>query len=203
MQLTVIQSHKAPKLSDLWTHDQSLHQAWKAKNTPETSLTPQTLLWLDESNLHFLVGDQNHPAIPHPQSQPKQYREEPWRYDLGELFLKSADSDHYLELNHSPNGAWWSCLFSSPRQPAEGQPTPIPGVTTQSHSTQNSWAAQASIPLTWLQETLGDLSKITLNATCILETPDQIFLTAAPLSSETPDFHRPHEFLPIKIIPLA
>lgn len=203
MQITVIQSDKTPKLKHLWTHGQGLHQAWKPKNLPETSLTPLFLLWLDEHNLHFLVGDQNHTATPHPQSQPKQYREELWRYDLGELFLQSADSNRYLELNLSPNGAWWSCLFTSPRQPAEGQPAPIPDVTTQSHSTSNSWAAQASIPRTWLQETLGDLTNITLNTTCILETPNQVFLTAAPLSSETPDFHRPHEFLPIKITPLA
>ena len=48
-------------------------------------------------------------------TQHNQFYEGLWRADCGELWLASSESDRYIEINLGPNGAWWTCVFSSAR----------------------------------------------------------------------------------------
>lgn len=161
------------------------------------------LFWADESHFHFLASEKGSCGLAHPDARPGKYQAELWRYDVAEFFLQSADRQRYLEFNLSPNGAWWSSAFDAPRQPAPGEPAPVPEVITRAHQDAEGWQAAASLPLAWLQKHYGFGAKTTLNATFILNSPAQIFLTAGDLGPGEPDFHRPRAFPAIERLSLA
>jgi len=188
----IIKASRDPKFRDLQTLGQDIHTDWFG--TP-LAAPARLLFWISEERLHFLIQAPVGPGLSHPDSAPSQYRAGLWKYDVAEFFLSDPDSGRYLEFNLAPNGAWWSCGFSSPRQASPGEPSAIPDVETHSKQEGDSWFAQASLPLLWLREHyhFGESSKI--NATFILGSPRQIFLTAAPPGDGEPDFHRPQEFL--------
>lgn len=199
-EIPVIFSQSAPTFKDLSTHAHPIKFTWSGKKIPHTV---KFLFWVDQSHFHFLVADENSPGLCHPDSQPSQFQPELWKYDVAEFFLTSSDRSRYLEFNLAPNGAWWSSVFTQPREPGPNEPTPIPRVFTSSNQGESSWQASASIPLAWLEKHLDFGKKTTLNATFILNSPTQIFLTAADLGDGAPDFHRPQFFPPIKPISLA
>ena len=189
--LPVIFSQKRPSFEDLTTHGEIIATTWAGQKIAHAV---RYLFWVSDTHLHFLAGEENGPALSHPESSPSQFKADLWKYDVAEFFLRSADHSRYLEFNLAPNGAWWSSAFISPRQTAPGEPTPIPGVTTSAQHDADSWQAMASIPLPWLQDHYGFGEKTTLNATFILNSPQQIFLTAGNLGGGEPDFHRPDHF---------
>jgi len=161
------------------------------------------LYWLDDTRFHFLVRVEGSPGLPHPSGKPGSFQAELWKYDVAEFFLQSPDRSQYLEFNLAPNGAWWSCLFRGRLVPAPDQPRPFPGVRTSARQNDQSWEASASFPRELLEELFPLDQGITLNTTFILESPRQRFLTAADLGEGDPDFHRPDQFPPAKLLPLA
>ncbi len=132
----------------------------------------------------------------HPGASPGAYCANLWKYDAAEWFMRAGDGLHYLEFNLAPNGAWWSCVFSEVRVPAEDN-VPLAGVKVCSRREGNSWIAMAKIPLASLPGI--EIQGAGLAAAFILNSPDQIFLSTMDELSGEPDFHRPSCF-PIALL---
>ena len=157
------------------------------------------LFWLDAKALHFSCARDAAAKI-HPQAEMGKFLPELWRYDVGEFFLAAADGS-YLEVNLAPNGAWWLAFFDQKRQISEKK-FPLNGVATQAEIRQDSWKASIAIPRSDLAIFFPDLADLRLNAAFILQSPDQIFVSACPLESAAPDFHLPKQFPKIKLVNL-
>ncbi len=198
--IALIHADRCPDFDDLDDFGLSISRDWAGNEIPSP---PKILFWLDQKKLHFIAGRRGDPPQSHPESRPHCYQADLWRYDVAEFFLSTPDRETYLEFNLAPNGAWWSCAFGAPRQPLPGEPSIIPEVTTRAFHSDRYWAVVASIPIDWMEEHYQFGPESSLNATLILNSPRQIFLTAAPLSSSEPDFHRPHEFLPVEFTSLS
>lgn len=112
-----------------------------------------------------------------------------WNFDCLELFVHCPASGRYAEFNLAPNGAWWSCLFSSPRVriPAER-------ILVETTFSAEEWKAWAKISRAALVAAIGE-EPWTANFTAIVGPQDDgAFHSVASLSEV--DFHRPSEFLP-------
>lgn len=151
-------------------------------------------LAVDPERLWF-VASRQHPASLHPQARPGRFQAELWRHDVAELFLADAAGERYLELNLAPNSAWWSCEFTAPRTRAEAEDREWPGARAHAElGADGSWVAALSLPLDTLQQRLGFGEGCRANVCFILDSPQQRFLSAAPLGEGEPDFHRPEKF---------
>lgn len=149
---------------------------------------------MDQKNLWFVAARQQAPKI-HPQARPGAFQPELWQHDVAEFFLSDPSTGRYLEFNLAPNGAWWSAEFTAPRVRAEQEDVPFPGVATFADmAVDGSWMAAAALPLDQLRERLNFGKDSQLNATFIVNSPQQQFLTAAKLSDGEPDFHLPASF---------
>lgn len=149
---------------------------------------------MDQKNLWFCASQQKAPKI-HPDARPGEFQAELWKYDVAEFFLQDPSTGRYLEFNLSPNGAWWSAEFTAPRIRATGEDVQFPGVATFADmAADGSWMAAAALPLDKLREHLNFGKDTKLNATFIVNSPDQKFLTATKLSDGEPDFHLPDSF---------
>lgn len=149
---------------------------------------------VDHQHLWF-VASHAKPANLHPAARPGEFLAELWRHDVAEFFLVDPVTGHYLEFNLAPNSAWWACEFSAPRQRVHEHDLPLEGVATFADiAPDGSWMAAAALPLSTLRERFhfGDASR--LNATFIINSPEQRFLTAAHLSDGEPNFHQPEQF---------
>jgi hypothetical protein len=157
---------------------------------------PQVLFGfaVDQDYLWFVAGHQKSPVL-HPDARPGAFQAELWKYDVAEFFLADPSTGKYLEFNLSPNSAWWSAEFSAPRVLAETVEHPFPGVATYADmAADGSWLAAAALPLDQLRARLNFGAESRLNATFIVNSPNQQFLTAAKLESPEPDFHLPDQF---------
>lgn len=154
----------------------------------------------DAEFLHF-VARHERPALCHPHSSCGKFRAELWKFDVAEFFLTDSLSGHYLEFNLAPNGAWWSCIFGAPLERTSDEDEPVPGVRTVAGEDGEGWYATASLPLLWLRKHFHFSPASRLNATFILESPVQRFLTARPLGKGDPAFHQPSLFPPVSITP--
>ena len=192
-------SPKKPTFDDLQCHGTELSTDWSGARITNLS---KFLFWVDDTSFHFLAGQNGSPGLSHPDSKLEEYCPELWKYDVAEFFLLASDKSRYLEFNLAPNGAWWSSAFTSLRVPAPGEPTPAPEVKTSAEVDTQGWRAHASMPLSWLKKQYGFSELSLLNATFILNSPDQIFVTAGDLGDGEPDFHRPHRFPAIKPVSL-
>ena len=144
----------------------------------------------------WFVAHHRAAATLHPQARPGSFQAELWKWDVAELFLAHPESGRYFEFNLAPNGAWWSCEFLAPRLRAEEADIAFPEVATFSDlGADGSWLAAMAIPLDLLVARLGFGPQTCGNVTMILNSPEQRFLSAAPLGDGPPDFHRP-EFFP-------
>lgn len=149
---------------------------------------------VDHQYLWFIASHAR-PALLHPDARPSAFHAELWKYDVAEFFLLDPTSGHYLEFNLAPNGAWWSAEFSAPRQRVSEQDVPLEGVTTFADlSPDGSWLTAAALPLNILRERYHFGKDTRMNATFIIESPHQRFLTAASLGEGEPDFHQPEKF---------
>lgn len=170
----------------------SLAQGWD-----QVPLTPpiEMSLQLNEDEL-ILTATRKAPALSHPQAQPNQFLAELWKYDVAECFLSDSQSGHYLELNLSPNGAWWASILTAPRCHADVPPDF--DVKTECLQSETSWRASLRLKA-WqnLFPTRFNDSEIRFNLCAILNSPHQTFHTLAPLPGKAPDFHQPEYFLPI------
>lgn len=155
---------------------------------------------MDKQKFWF-VATRRSPANIHPQARPGQFTPELWKYDCAEFFLSHAPSGRYLEFNLAPNGAWWTAEFTAPRIKIQEEDLPVPGVECYAElSTDGSWLAAASIPLEVLRARFDFGKQTKMNATFIVNSPEQKFLTAIPPAEGEPDFHRPDLFQQVKIV---
>lgn len=129
-----------------------------------------------------------------------------WQHDCSEFFLCNRTTGRYVEFNLNPHGAWWSASFNAPREHRCDEPFKDVHCSAASitdnptNSRVATWSAAISIPLMALEAALETtINNLTANVTAILSTPNQIFLTAAPLGGEEPDFHQPIDWLPLRI----
>lgn len=174
----------------------------------EAALCPPQFAFFSSSESLVFVMRLALPVDGHPEAMAHEFREELWRYELGEFFLADPQSGKYMEFNLAPNGAWWSCFFEAPRMPITPNEQ-LAGVVTECWTDEAAGesgvvSVAATIPrsslrrggMEFLQE--GAL----LNATFILgseEKGGQRFFTAAPLPGAEPNFHQPAHFLPIRM----
>jgi len=143
----------------------------------------------------WLIANHRKPARIHPLARPGRFQAELWRHDVAELFLSDPTSGRYLEFNLAPNGAWWSCEFTAPRERADEADIAMPEVATFSEmSADGTWVAAMAIQLDLLRARIDFGPRTRLNVTMILESPDQRFLSAADLGPGEPDFHQPDRF---------
>ena len=199
-QIPVIFAAKTPTFDELHQRGVQILTDWSGSQITKLS---KFLFWVDRTHFHFLASQKGTSGMNHPDSRLGQYQAELWKYDVAEFFLLSSDKSRYLEFNLAPNGGWWSSAFTAPLQAAPGEPSPIPDVKTSAEATSEGWQARASIPLSWLQEVYGFGESSHLNACFILNSPDQIFVTAGDPPEGKPDYHRPDLFPPINPIALA
>ena len=155
-------------------------------------------LAMDPECLWFIAA-REHAARLHPQARPGRYMPELWKYDVAELFLANPGTGRYLELNLAPNGAWWSGVFSGPRVTDTAAEQEIPGVSTHSElAPGGGWVTALSMPLKELHDLLDFGESSVGNATFILDSPDQRFLSATELGGGEPDFHRPEKLAKLR-----
>ena len=153
---------------------------------------------IDEKSLWFIASHRQ-PASLHPDARPGRFQPELWKYDVAEFFLTNPENGRYLEFNLAPNGAWWAAEFSGPRE-GMGE-APLQGVSTYSELAANgAWIAAAKLELTMLRERFAFSPDSRLNATFILESPAQRFISVADLGKGEPDFHQPELFPLVQFI---
>jgi hypothetical protein len=151
-------------------------------------------LALDRWYLWF-IATRRCPADLHPKSRPGGFLPELWKHDVAELFIGTPTGRRYFEFNLSPNGAWWSCEFTAPRQRAEEVEIAMPEVATFAElGVDGTWVAAMALPLDLLRARLDFGPGSPMNVAFILESPQQRFLSAADLGGGAPDFHRPDRF---------
>lgn len=151
----------------------------------------------------WFVASHRKPARLHPKARPGIFQAELWRHDVAELFLADPRSGRYFEFNLAPNGAWWSCEFTSPRVRADEVEIAMPEVATFSEmAADGSWVAAMAIPLDLLRARLDFGPSTRLNVTMILGSPAQRFLSAADLGNGEPDFHQPEKFTEARFTPI-
>jgi hypothetical protein len=143
---------------------------------------------------HYLwfVAHHRKPAVAHPEARPGGFLAGLWQYDCAELFLADSQSGRYFEFNLAPNGAWWSCEFTAPRQRAEAVDIAMPEVATFADlAADGAWLAAMAIPLDLLRARLDFKPRTRANVAFMLGWPERIHLSAADLGGDEPDFHRP------------
>jgi len=155
---------------------------------------------IDHGSFWF-VATCRQPATLHPKARPGEFTPELWKYDCAEFFLSHPPSGRYLEFNLAANGAWWSAEFTAPRVKAHEEELPVPGVKTFSElSADGSWLAAVSIPLDILQARFDFGEQTKMNVAFIINSPEQQFLSAVPLTGDEPDFHQPELFKQVQIV---
>ncbi len=170
---------------------QQLDHEWYGKEvTPAVEYSFTT----DGESLIYRAA-QAAPVTPHPEAKCGEFREELWKYDTAEFFIAAESGSPYVEVNVSPNGAWWACAFCAPRT-ANEQPLNPAGIEASGVVTEQGWQCSIRIPLSNLAELGITPENCRLAATAILNSPDYIFLTTAEDTSGEPDFHRPHAWPP-------
>ena len=143
----------------------------------------------------WFVAHHRQPAVAHPEARPGSFQAGLWQYDCAELFLADPVSGRYFEFNLAPNGAWWSCEFTAPRERAETVDIAMPEVATFADlAPDGAWLAAMAIPLDLLRARLDFGPRTRANVAFMLGSPQQIHASAADLGGGTPDFHRPRFF---------
>jgi hypothetical protein len=156
----------------------------------------------DPAHLWF-VATHRRAAQLHPDARPGGFQADLWQHDVAELFLADPVSGRYLELNLSPNGAWWSCEFTAPRVRADALDIAMPDVTTFSElAADGTWVAAMALPLDLLRARIDFGEKTRANVTMILESPAQRFISAADMGPGEPNFHQPDRFTAVAMKPL-
>lgn len=144
---------------------------------------------LDEACFAFEVW-RDAPAAGHPEARPGEFRPGLWKHDVAECFLRNPVTGHYLEVNLSPNGAWWSCFFSAPRTSVEGENPPLPDVVSRGEESPVGWSASIRVPWAFVRERLDLGADVQLHVAFILDRPRR-FLSTCDVPDGDPDFHDP------------
>ncbi len=134
------------------------------------------------------------PALVHPDAKEGAFQENLWMYDAAEFFIAREDLSCYIECNVSPNGAWWSEVFSAPRVLFQ-EGYPVPPLVSKGELRSDGWSCEARLPLAELEKLGISLDNCRVAACAILNSPAQLFATTASDCSGDPDFHRPYAWL--------
>lgn len=165
---------------------------------------PAAFSLVRDGRMLWFIAHHRRAAELHPQARPGKFQAELWRHDVAELFLADPVSGRYFEFHLAPNGAWWCCEFTAPRQRAEETDIAMPEVATFSDmAPDGAWVAAMAIPLDLLRARLDFGPETRANVTMILESPNRRFISAADLGGGVPDFHQPAGFPRISFAPLA
>lgn len=110
-----------------------------------------------------------------------------WERDVAEFFVAGRGTS-YQEVNISPTGAWWSCLFSDYRERAEVvrfEPE------IQVSGEANSWSVDFKVRLEDLRPWRGLKNTERLFSVCsILHDPEPRYFAWNHSGGGEPDFHR-------------
>ena len=117
-----------------------------------------------------------------------------WEMDVAELFIKEDFSDRYFELNLSPSGAWWGCVFDSYRE--QNALTNSLSVQIISQQSNNVWNAAIALKRSDLDLSFSFTPTTKLNVTAILGQPHRHHLSWANLPLKQVDFHQTKLFYP-------
>lgn len=146
-----------------------------------------------------LSGSRKLPAFCMPGDHANAFTEGLWNFDCAEAFLLNPENGSYLEINLSPHGAWWACLFSAPRVRATPHGMQLPGVAGRGTATSQGWQTQWRIPLANLPKELAFSPGTTrANLTFCLDREPQRHLTLHDLGGGKPDFHRPEKWAKVE-----
>ncbi len=137
------------------------------------------------------------PAIVHPDAKEGAFQENLWMYDAAEFFIAREDLSCYVECNVSPNGAWWSEVFSGPRILFQ-EGYAVPQLVSKGALRPDGWSCEARLALADLEKLGISLDNCRVAACAILNSPEQLFATTATDCSANPDFHRPYAWLPFE-----
>lgn len=129
------------------------------------------------------------------------FQAELWQHDCAEFFLVDPSTGRYLEFNVSPSGGWWSASFISVRvQDQEERFNDSVSCSTTSLDEDGLWAIEFSVPVSEIESAIGaPLESLCGNVTAILNSPDQVFLSAAKLGGTQPDYHIPQSWVPLVV----
>ena len=160
---------------------------------------PRFRLEMGSDFLQFTVGCDRPAWNDLAKAKPKTFLANLWKQDVGELFIKAAASDRYLEINLSPYGAWWACVFSDHRK--SDNSIALPKVQSPLSSVQaEAWQSSLVLPLDYLETTLGFGEGSKANVCFILGPADaRRHFSWAPLPVGPPNFHRAADFVPVNI----
>lgn len=153
--------------------------------------------WEPNKDLCFTVGCCKNPANSIAKSRLNSFLEQLWKHDVGELFIKHAENDSYLEINLAPYGGWWACLFNGYRE-AASDPALAPFEPTQldTETSESAWKTSLTLPLPFLEERLAFGPESLGNVCFILGPPNERHhFSLAPLSHDPPDYHRVADFV--------
>lgn len=164
-------------------------------NGDPVSSPPRFAFANDTTHFHF-CAQRDAKSTVHPSALPGVFQAELWKYDVAEFFLRHPRTGTYLEINLSPNGAWWSCLFTAPLVRLTDREEPIPEVTSEANCTPEGWEARISIPLAYLQKTLNFGPDSRLHAAFLLDSPQRC-LSSGSVPGGEPNFHHPELPAPI------
>lgn len=163
-----------------------LQQLWSGQLEPGV---PEVRWWIGHGRLHWEMKTVRPGAVR--ESFPADgFVEELWKQDVAEFFIADPPTGHYQEYNLSPGGAWWAAAFRAPRVRVDPQPEVASfGVRTEVVWGDSEWIGRISLPQ-------PDLSGAAINFSAILEgEAGRRFYSLALLGGDTPDFHRPEEWI--------
>ncbi len=153
-----------------------------------------------EGDRLVLRGARAAPAQVATSAVPGQFRPELWRADCVELFLANPDNGYYLELNLSPNGSWWACLFRAPLKRSQPEGFALLGTIAQGRVSPERWDCSLSIPLASLPPEISFApGKTRYNLSCCIgdDKIEQRYASLAPLPAGPANFHCPSHWLPL------
>lgn len=123
-----------------------------------------------------------------------QYTEGLWEYDVAELFIYNPQTEHYVEINIAPNGAWWLMSFDSPRQRSLTACIDESALSPEINNSELSWYCYVVIPSQLIHSLIGK-GDYRYNICFILGDKPRYYLSSNKLNSIQPDFHRPQDFM--------
>jgi hypothetical protein len=122
-----------------------------------------------------------------------------WERDVAEFFLINARGE-YQEFNLSPDGAWWSMLFTSYRERSARVLKPT-GVVVSVEREPQSWRGTIGVPRAELQVAPDEI--VGIHVSGILYGGSEVrYLSSAGQPSFDPDFHDRRCFGSVRWVPL-
>lgn len=175
--------------------DQSFYELRREWYGREVSPPYRYRLTLTDAGLLF-EAERAEVAAVHPDAKLGCFQKELWRYDVAEFFIANADASRYLEMNLSPNGAWWGCVFSAPRVTDAAASALLRVDQVSGCASSDGWKASLRLPKDVLDALGFSLENCRLAVCAVLEAPEYIYLTTAETCDTQPDFHRPDLWSP-------